>query len=420
MDVDGPLESSLDLLALLEEHEAAFAESAPRYAALLAARAARGTAAAAPAGAGGAGAGAAPAAARAPTTARELLAESARAAAAGGATRAAYPELANDPALFRVPLLAAGAVWDSMRAMSSGTGAGAGAGAGELRVEPFIAKLPRYSADAAHGCNTLVLRAEYSALPDERAYAAVSIGGVEPGAEPVAALAADVRAHVSLRVDPDRRGAGGLRHRYTQAFKTRGTWDSARAASLALSPATWPVEKGRPFFLRITLDARGVFSYVDGRAMAFTRHPSGEAWLPAADPNLHVILPVAGDAAEKSTWRVLGAWWGHCAVDGKGHALADRDDARAAAAGPATRRELVPDEVYVTGLRPGTAADDVRDAFARFGALDARVDASGAAATLRLPPGTDVAAVVAATDRRAAVLGTTVNVRQSERVVAVG
>lgn len=408
------MESPLELLHLLETHEAAFSESAPRYTSFLESRKAR--AASALSSAPAATPTAAPAAARAPITARELLLESARVAPgdSGGATRASFPELTNDPSLFRVPLLAAGAVWDSMKAMATVDGASAGA----LRVEPFIARLPGYSADAARGCNTLVIRAEYFSLPDDRAWAAVSIGTVAAGMEPVTALASDVLAHVALRVDPDRKGAGGLRYRYTQAFKTRGAWDSARSAALVLSPATWPFERNKPFFLRITLDSRGVFSYVDGKALAFTRYPSGSAWLPSEDPNLHVMLPVAGDAAEKTSWRVLGAWWGHCSVDEKGHALADREASRAASA-PQLRRELVKAEIYVTGLRPGTSTEDVREAFSRFSPLDVRVEASGAAATVRLAETMDIAAVVAQTDRRTAVLGATVNVRQSERVVTI-
>jgi len=111
-------------------------------------------------------------------------------------------------------------------------------------------------------------------------------------------------------------------------------------------------------------------------------------------------------------------WWGHCAVDAAGAALAAADAAKAAKA-PRTRREPVPDELYVTGLRPETAADDVREAFALHGPVDVRVEGAGAA-VVRLAPGSDVAAVVAATDRRTAVLGVTVNVVQSQRVVALG
>jgi hypothetical protein len=54
------------------------------------------------------------------------------------------------------------------------------------------------------------------------------------------------------------------------------------------------------------------------------RHEGGGAWAPPPAAELHVLVPVAGDASEKSTWRVLEAWWGHSRVDGAGLALMTR------------------------------------------------------------------------------------------------
>jgi hypothetical protein len=65
-----------------------------------------------------------------------------------------------------------------------------------------------------------------------------------------------------------------------QAFKQGGRWDQACAASKVFSsPTQWPFRENKPFWLRVTLDARGAFSYVDGRAYAFTPHPP--SWDPA-------------------------------------------------------------------------------------------------------------------------------------------
>lgn len=298
--------------------------------------------------------------------------------------------------------------WDSMRAIA------AGAGGGASRVEPFIARLPYYSPDPAAGCNTLVLRAEYSALADERVFIAVSIGSVTAG-DAVSAMAHEQLMHVVLRIDPgkadpSRPGSGeALRYRCTQASKSHGHWNMASASRPSVQP--WPLRAGVPFWLRLTLQPRGCFSYLNGRALAFTRHASGGAWTPSADPALHVLLPVAGDAGEKPTWRVHGAWWGHCAVDGEGEALAAASAARAA---PAPALALAAGEVYVTGLPPGASAADVRAAFAHWGA-QAATEPVGAASTVRLADAAPaaVARVVAEADRRVTVLGVTVSVTQA-------
>ena len=343
-------------------------------------------------------------------SARDLLADSAvLAGSTSSLTRANYPELAGDPALFRLPLIPSGNVWDSMRAAS------AAASGGTVRVDPMIARLPKFGVDAASGFNTLTIRGEYFMLPDERAYAAVSIGAVPAGTDPTVALEREVIAHVCLRVDPGTRG-GPLLQRYLQSVKSTGRWNKELSILTRHTAKSWPVEESRPFFLRITIDPRGVFSYIDGRAQAFTRHSGGQ-WAPTADQELHMMLPVAGDAGEKVSWRVLGAWWGWCAVDDAGNALAEAYAARTAAQ-PVTRREVIENELYVTGLREGTTADDVREAFISLAPRQVRMEGASSASVL-LQDGSNIAAAVAATDRRIAVLGATVNVVQAQRIVNV-
>lgn len=403
----------VDILDMIDEHERASILLFPAYAALIERRASAASVSAAratPSVVGGVGAVVVPAAIpRGVFSARDLLSESAAlVTSASTTTRANYPELSGDPALFRCPLLASGAVWDSMRAVG-------GAGGAALRVEPMIARLPKFSTDAAKGFNTLTIRGEYLMLPDERAYVGVSIGQVAPGADPSTALATDVVAHVCLRVDPGTRGAP-LLQRYLQSVKSAGRWNKELSILTRHTAKSWPVEESRPFFLRITLDARGVFSYIDGKAQAFTRHSGGD-WSPLVDPGLHMMLPVAGDAGEKVSWKVLGAWWGWCAVDAAGAALAQTYLARTASQ-PVTKREAIPDELYVTGLREGTTDEDVREAFKSLDPRDVKM-VGGSAASVLLQPGSDLAAAVAQTDRRVAVLGATVNVVQAQRIVNV-
>ena len=414
-----------DIIALIDEHERASISLFPAYAALLERRSIAASVAASGASAvnaGGATAtstgllrgssslvGAAPRGGGV-MSARDLLADSAvLAGPTSSLTRANYPELAGDPALFRLPLLPSGSVWDSMRAAS------AAASGGAVRVDPMIARLPKFGVDAATGFNTLTIRGEYFMLPDERAYAAVSIGAVPAGTDPTVALEREVIAHVCLRVDPGTRSAP-LLQRYLQSVKSAGRWNKELSILTRHTAKSWPVEESRPFFLRITIDPRGVFSYIDGRAQAFTRHSGGQ-WAPTADQELHMMLPVAGDAGEKVSWRALGAWWGWCAVDAAGNALAEAYAARTAAQ-PVTRREVIENELYVTGLREGTTADDVREAFVSLAPREVRMEGASSASVL-LQVGSNIAAAVAATDRRIAVLGATVNVVQAQRIVNI-
>jgi hypothetical protein len=187
----------------------------------------------------------------------------------------------------------------------------------------------------------------------------------------------------------------------------------------------WPFRENKAFYLRITIDARGCFCYVDGRAYAFTPHPP--SWDPARAHSLVVQVPIAGDAGEKVTWRVLGLWWGACAVDAAGEALL-----RAAAAALANQKvqTAAPGECFVTGLRDGTREADLREAFRSFDVAAVRMGvgeagagasagatAGGGAATIVLRDAARVAECVAATNRRLAVLGAIISVAQGFRMV---
>ena len=327
--------------------------------------------------------------------------------------RITYPEMNRDPRLFRVPLMATGSHWDSQLATARE--------GGSTRLEPFIARLPEYSAE---GANTLVLRAEYFSLPDERSYAAVHIGPVPPASNPVKELSREVHLHVAFRVDPSK-GGGGLRQRYIQTYKTRGAWEEGANACerKAWGAGQWPFTPKKEFWLRLTLAPEGCYSYVDGVAMAFTPHPAGGLWRPASDPNLHVMLPVAGDTAEKPTWKVREAFWGHCAVSEEAAALAAQ---WRHSAGAQQRKEAIADELWVTGLTAAAEERDIKEAFAAHASvvrvvLDKR---GGAAVQLGGLEGEGAASqlehVIASTHRQIVVLGATLNVVQAHRMVQVG
>ncbi len=430
------------MLQLLEANEEAFQVAFPAFRALLDARSARKAqqaraGAAAAAGAAPAAAAAAPAApARASGAllkASDLI-QTAKATAVEEAVRATYPEMNRDPRLFRTALLAAGGCWDSQLATAREGGAG-----GSTRLEPFVARLPDYS---AAGNNTLVLRAEYFALPDERSYAAVHIGPVAPGAappNPVREFAQEVHMHVAFRVDPSK--SGDLRQRFVQTYRTRGRWEEGANAwdRRAWRSGEWPFVPKREFWLRLTLAPEGCYSYVNGVAMAYTPHPAGGEWRPAADPHLHVVLPVAGDTAEKPTWRVREAFWGHCAVSAEAAALAAKWR-ETTGARPQQRKVAIADELWVTGIPAAAEEGDLREAFAPYCAvLRVALDGRGGAAVQvgGVLGGSEGGAggggggeaggeasgllrVVADTHRRAVVLGATLNVVQAHRVVEVG
>ena len=179
----------------------------------------------------------------------------------------------------------------------------------------------------------------------------------------------------------------------------------------------------KEFWLRLTLAPEGCYSHVNGVAMAFTPHPAGGQWRPAGDPNLHVVLPVAGDTAEKPTWRVREAYWGHCAVSEEGAALAAKWR-QSAGALPQQRKEDIADELWVTGLPAAAEERDVKEAFAPYcTVLRVRLDARGGAAVQLggLQDGAGVLQrVVEETHRRAVVLGATLTVLQAHTMVQVG
>jgi hypothetical protein len=405
-------DNALALLTALEDNEAALQTLLPAYHALL-----RGRSAARSSVASGAASGspALPAARPAPAPmarASDALRDSDIGGAALSRARATFLEMFRDASLFRVPLLKE--PWD----------AGGGGGEGGV-VAPLIARLPDFGEDATRN-NTLVLLGELYSLVDERSWAAVSIGAVPLGGGPEGALRAlerDVAMHVTFRVDPRGGGGGGgstasLKQRFVQTRKLHGGWDNGSAVKRDLwAPGEWPFPPKKQFYLRCVLTAQGMFSYVDGKPIAFTRHEGTGAWAPPAGSELHVLVPVAGDASEKSTWRVLEAWWGHSRVDAAGLALMTAQIEAAGARGTETRREFLPDSLWVTGLRADTQAADLREAFARWGVAEARVEGAGTGVVRVALAGKSIEQVVMETDRAVVVLGHTVQVRQAHRTV---
>jgi hypothetical protein len=401
------------LLALLEANEEGYLSNYPAFRALLDARARRSKPAAA---VDASCSSAAPAARGALVKASDLLLQAKSSGQGQEATRATYPEMNRDPRLFKTPLLSAEGAWDSQLATVR-EGAG-------TRLEPFVARLPDYSAE---GNNTLVLRAEYFSLPDERSYAAVHIGPVPsgPAPNPVKHFASEVHLHVAFRVDPSK-GTGGLRQRFIQTYRTRGTWEEGpnRTERKTWRVGEWPFALRKEFWLRMTLAPEGCYSYVDGVAMGFTPHPTGGAtWHPAGDPNLHVVLPVAGDTAEKPTWKVTQAYWGHCAVSEEGLALWQKWRETTGAL-PQQRKEAIGDELWVTGLPTSAEEADVREAFAAHcTVLRVRLDGRGGAGVQLggLEGGeASLQKVVSETHRNVVVLGARLNVVQAHRMVQVG
>jgi hypothetical protein len=416
----GVADSTITLLGHLEDNEAALQTLLPAYHALLKGRTAARSSAASAGAAGSSPLGplaALPAARPAPAPmarAVDLLRETDIGADPAGRSRATFLEMFRDASLFRVPLLVK--PWDA-------------GGEGAAVVAPLIARLPDYGEDAAHN-NTLVLLGELYSLADERAWAGVSIGAVPPGGGPEGALRAlerDVALHVSFRIDPRGGGGGGaapvLKQRFLQTRKVRGAWENTGAVKRDLwGPGEWPFPPKKQFYLRLVLTPQGMFSYVDGKAIAFTRHEGGGAWAPPPGAELHVLVPVAGDASEKGTWRVVEAFWGHSRVDAGGLALMTRALEAGGAKGGEARREVLPDTLYVTGLRGDTQAADLREAFARWGVVEARVEGQGNA-MVRVElgaTGKSIEAVVMETDRSVVVLGHTVQVRQAHRTVRPG
>ncbi len=349
--------------------------------------------------------------------------------------------------LFRVPLLPQGQVWDSTKAVESGRVA-----------EPIVVRLPTFgvdssSAPAAPGsCNTLVVRGEYFRIPGyDRVFGGISIGDAAVGAgDPASTFAHDVVVHVAFRIDPGKApggttggaagqggggaGAGGaaagaaasssasggtvVRYRYLQASKISRRWDTTRAANKVFTPSSWPFQEGKPFWLRVVLDRRGVFSYVNGKAFSFTPFPPD--WKPLDPHSLIAQVPIAGDAGEKATWRVHGMWWGTSRPDEAGEALYRT----ALEAMKNTQVSVVSaEEVYVTGLPSGGGASEAAlreallEAYRAYDVVAVRVEGAGAA-TVTLRGSARTAEAIAATNRRALVLGSLINAAQATRQVS--
>jgi len=269
-----------------------------------------------------------------------------------------------------------------------------------------------------------VLKCEYYALADERSYAAIYVGPVPPGEDAVKVFTTrEVMLHLAFRVDPNKSG-GGLRQRFLQTYKVKGKWEDGpnQVEQKTWRAGEWPFK--REFWLRMTIEPEGCFSYVNGKALGFTPHPGGGVWRPTGDPNLHVVLPVAGDTAEKPSWKVLEAYWGHCGVGEEGRALHTKWRETVGAA-PQRRKVGIVDELWVTGLPAATEVGDVKAAFARFcTVLEVRLDGRGGG-THQLGGrggGGDEALqkIVAETNRGVMVLGTSVNVSQALKTVQVG
>lgn len=187
--------------------------------------------------------------------------------------------------LFKLQLLPPGQPWNSLQAAK-----------GAAIAEQLLFKLPNFSPDPARGCNALVIKGEALAIPGyDRVYAAVNVGQVTEGTDPAGALNKDVIAHVSFRVDPVKSGAGGVRNRYVQAYKSGGRWDDKRSANKVLVGEQWgPFQTSKVFWLRLVFDARGCFSYVNGKAFSYTPYPP--SWQPLDKAPLVAQVPIAGDA----------------------------------------------------------------------------------------------------------------------------
>jgi hypothetical protein len=334
-----------------------------------------------------------------------------RSSQSGGNLAKATPESSGDPALFRTALMGQGQSWDSVLATKDG------------RADAFLARLPLFSYEGgAKGNNTLVLRGEYFEIKgSDRIWAAVNVGipplqGPNGGAvDPAVALRSDVLVQCGFRVDPAKAagtGGGAAKYKWVQAARMGGKWDSQNTKIKNLNPPNWPFTPGKPFFIRVILDPRGAFSYVDGKFFGYTRYPSSQ--VPKEGDNLVVQLPIAGDAGEKPTWKVTGMWWGVARVEPS--VLAEV--AASLSTGPQIRTEYVPDEIRITGLRPETEVSDLLEAFRRYNPVDVRMEGSGAA-TIKVSDPAIVGALVADTDRKISVLGALLNVARSQRTVTL-
>jgi hypothetical protein len=412
--------SQADLVALLDEEHAAIERVRPLYAPLavemkLRSASAADTAHALSAGAslGPAGGDAAPRAAGAGggLGLQTMLSQAMNLAASGKAaapTARSTPELAGDPLLFKTALTKAGEEWDSVKSTGSG------------RADIFLRMLPRFSMDATRGCNAVVLRAQMTSLAGlDKEFAAINIGRAASESAAAATLSRELLTHVYWRVDPIKMGAEGVfKYRFNQTYKQGGRYatDVQAGKEKMLMASQWPFKADRPFFVRIMLDPRGSFAYVDGRFFKFTPFPGGQA--PDDGETLFLQLPLAGDAGEKPTWRVLSAHWGSCRADAEGErAFGEFLASPAGAAAFSAQRIESEEELYVTGVPQGATEAHVLEEFRLHGGVAATLDrARPGAATVRLGPPAGrphISAIVAATDRKVAVAGTVLGVRRA-------
>jgi hypothetical protein len=350
------------------------------------------------------------------------------------ATRA-FPEISGDPALFRFPLIPAETPWDAIKAVEGG------------RADPFVARLPNFSLSTPGACNTLVIRGEYYTLPGyDRVFVAVNIGEDASSSSATGSstsssssvsgpsalsqsnlLRNEVLAHVSIRIDPSAAskdvgggggGGGGLKYRFVQAFKQNGRWDTACAYNkIVNSQSLWPLKERKPFYLRLTIEPRGVFSYLDGKAFGFAPHQPNWSVSNSRNNNLVVQLPVSGDSGEKVTWTVLGMWWGTCSIDSSGENVF-----RNAALNLSQQKVqvAVSGELFVTGLKDTAREYDLREAFKVWDPIEVRLAEAGSvtgSATVVLKDATRVSECISTTNKKLSVLGSVVSVTQSLKQV---
>lgn len=285
------------------------------------------------------------------------------------------------------------------------------------------------------GRNTLVVAGEYFKIPGyNRVYGAINIGDVINASSSSSSsstitnndssiLKRDVLAQVSFRIDPNPNKSSSslgnndddlnMRYRYQQTYKVAGRWESTLASIKLFNPVNWPFTENKIFYIRIIMDPRGVFSYVDGKAFSYTPYPPG--WKPSDPHSLVVQIPIAGDAGEKSTWKINGLWWGRCRTDeGADNIYKEYTKTNATS----TVQTVIENEIYITGLPVGAGDAAIRDAlmeaFRIYGATEIKKETVGSAVVVVRDP-SKVSEAINATDRRINILGSVVNVKKAIR-----
>lgn len=311
--------------------------------------------------------------------------------------------------LFKTPLMNKDDVWDSIKATDS-----------NQNVDVFLRQLPSYNNDARYGCNTLVIRAQMISLSGggfERQWAGINIGR-SPSKEAAAeALRETLLGHVYWRVDPVKLGqrddAPTYKYRFGQTYKQTGRYSSDVKKDRAFSLITWPFKPDRPFFIRLILHPWGMLSYVDGKFFSYTPYPGFQA--PKEGETLYLQIPVAGDAGEKPTWKILSAHWGSCRIDVDGERsmveYMNSDVGRAALSSAQVESE---DEIYLTGVPQAASEAVIVEAFKQWGAITAHRDpGKPGAATVKLALGSfsSLRDVVAQIHAKVQILGVAINTR---------